>query len=70
LERALAIHKEMDSSDYSCLADQLYALAALMVDAGKPSLAVEYAMRQSHWSKWQGMHLIELTWYVLIGTVE
>ena len=36
---------KINGSDYSSLADQLYALAALMIDAGRPSDALEYANR-------------------------
>lgn len=45
MEHALAINVKINGSDYSSLADQLYALAALMIDAGRPSDALEYANR-------------------------
>lgn len=45
MEHALAINEKINGSDYSSLADQLYALAALMIDAGRPSDALEYANR-------------------------
>ena len=43
LERALVIHEKVNSQDYSSLADGLYALATLMIDAGRPSDALDYA---------------------------
>ena len=45
LERALAIHERINSQDYSSLADGLYALATLMIDAGRPSDALDYPNR-------------------------
>ena len=45
LERALCIHERINSQDYSSLADGLYALATLMIDAGRPSDALDYANR-------------------------
>ena len=72
MERALAIRKETDGSDYSCLADQLYALAALMVDAGKPSLAVEYANKAVSLVKMarnvsNRAHLVCVNWYCRVA---
>ena len=45
LENALAINEKINRSDCSSLADQLYALAALMIDADRPSNALEYTNR-------------------------
>lgn len=45
MEHALAISEKINGSDYSSLADQLYALAVLMIDAGRPCDALEYANR-------------------------
>ena len=45
MEHALAINEKINGLDYSSLADQLYALAVLMIDAGRPCDALEYANR-------------------------
>ena len=45
MEHALAINEKINGSDDSSLADQLYALAVLMIDAGRPCDALEYANR-------------------------
>ena len=41
----LAINEKINGSDYSSLAHQLYALAALMIDADRPDDVLEYTNR-------------------------